>query len=189
MDYKLIDIAKEASKIGSKFEEQKWDIKVPIKQNMRHGQAFNPVIQSNHATALILSYVDFKDEVCSLLQSINHQSRAFIVNSNGLPGFLLLSWKPIVVKLPISERQNEANFEFPTPSELSALPLKKRIQLQKIKINASASMTKCMTRLKLYFTNDVKSTSLKGTFYTKFHKETTIEFDTKKEIRKVSLKL
>ena len=46
-----------------------------------------------------------------------------------------------------------------------------------------------MSRLKFYFTNDVKSTSLKGIFYEKHHEETTNEIDTTKKIRKVSLKI
>lgn len=47
-------------------------------------------VKSRLANALILRFVSYREEeVYALMQTISHSTRAFIVNSNGLPGFLL----------------------------------------------------------------------------------------------------
>ena len=45
-------------------------------------------IKSRHATAVILSFVDYRHEVVSLMQTISHRTRGFIWSQDGLPGFL-----------------------------------------------------------------------------------------------------
>ena len=47
------------------------------------------ILQSRLAVASILSYVDFNESVILLMLGINHQTRAFIKNADGLPGFLI----------------------------------------------------------------------------------------------------
>ena len=46
-----------------------------------------PGIQSRVALAEIFSFMDYKDRVCHLLQRLNHKTRAYIVNAEGLKGF------------------------------------------------------------------------------------------------------
>ena len=40
--------------------------------------------------AMILSYLAYRDVVISKLQKLSHSTRAYIVNAEGLPGFLVL---------------------------------------------------------------------------------------------------
>ena len=42
--------------IQENFEVAKWDTKVAIKADKRHGQAFNPSLPSNYVTAVVLSF-------------------------------------------------------------------------------------------------------------------------------------
>ena len=53
-------------------------------------------VQSRHATAEILSFYGFDSEVCHLLQIMSHKTRAYIINTDGLKGFLtrfsILKW-------------------------------------------------------------------------------------------------
>ena len=39
-------------------------------------------------TAQVLSFLGYKAEVCQTLQVISHQGRAYILQQEGLPGFL-----------------------------------------------------------------------------------------------------
>ena len=45
-------------------------------------------IKSRHATAIILSYVDYKDKIIDMMQVLSNRSRGFIWSQDGLPGFL-----------------------------------------------------------------------------------------------------
>ena len=47
---------------------------VLIKDNMRKRQAFHPRLRSNITTAIVLSFVGHKGNVCRLLQLLNHSS-------------------------------------------------------------------------------------------------------------------
>ena len=42
-----------------------------------------------HATALMLSFLGTRREVCQILQKLCHASRAYIVEQESLPGFLV----------------------------------------------------------------------------------------------------
>ena len=46
-------------------------------------------IQSRLATALIFSYVGNQHQVPGILQKLSHRTRAYIVNADGLKGFLI----------------------------------------------------------------------------------------------------
>ena len=37
----------------------------------------------------MLGFIGYRDEVTPLMQTLSHATRAFIVNANGLPGFLV----------------------------------------------------------------------------------------------------
>ena len=45
-------------------------------------------LQSRYASATVFSFYGQKHEVCWLLQKLSHRTRAYIVNSNGLQGFV-----------------------------------------------------------------------------------------------------
>ena len=66
---------------------------IPIQKHLMRSLPFDQ-IQSRLATATILSYVNFKEEVIILLQSLSHSTRAYLHNAGGLPGFL--QHEPIV---------------------------------------------------------------------------------------------
>ena len=45
--------------------------------------------QARPPTGIMLSYVGFCHEVLPLMQIISHSTRAYIINAEGLPGFLI----------------------------------------------------------------------------------------------------
>ena len=67
--------------------EQKLDIKVPIKEELKKCMVFG--VSARPAIGHILSYFGFSLEVLSLMQNLSHATRAYIVNAEGLPGFLV----------------------------------------------------------------------------------------------------
>lgn len=48
-------------------------------------------LQSRIGIALVLSYLDFNEEIADLMQKISHLSRVYFINGNGLKGFLIQS--------------------------------------------------------------------------------------------------
>ena len=65
----------------------KFDIKVVIKENLRKDLIFG--ISARLPIAMILGFTDFQHKVIPILQTLSHGTRAYIVNANGLPGFVL----------------------------------------------------------------------------------------------------
>ena len=65
----------------------KWQIQVPIKDNFKHKNPFEK-LQSKIATAIILSFFGNRIRVCHLNQRLSHTSRAYIVQQEGLRGFV-----------------------------------------------------------------------------------------------------
>ena len=61
---------------------------VPIKNEQMKLLPFKD-IQSRNATAIILSYLDNRQTVLITMQKIAHITRAYIINNQGLPGFLI----------------------------------------------------------------------------------------------------
>ena len=43
---------------------------------------------SHLCTATVLSYLGRQEEVCGLMQQVSHSTRTFIIQQDGLPGFL-----------------------------------------------------------------------------------------------------
>ena len=68
--------------------EQEVCTAVAIKDVMRRSQPFDK-LPSKNITAIILSYSGRRDEVCQLLQKLNHAARAYCIQQNGLKGFLV----------------------------------------------------------------------------------------------------
>ena len=72
-------------------------LKVPIRDNYR----FTPVLDhlkynqpiaglpSRKVTAVMLSYVGRRDEVCQMLQVLSHTSRAYCIQNAGLKAYLV----------------------------------------------------------------------------------------------------
>ena len=63
-------------------------MKVAIRDDLRKKHPF-PALPSLLIAATVLSYVGYDEDVCSMLQQISQASRAYIVEREGLPGFLL----------------------------------------------------------------------------------------------------
>ena len=61
---------------------------MPIRESLLKSIPFS-CIQSRNAASEILSFIDYKEEVILLLQTLSHKTRAFIYNAHGLQGFLV----------------------------------------------------------------------------------------------------
>ena len=66
-----------------------YDIRVPIKLELKHKQPFGAKLPSNIINSIVLSYLGRKVQIIKLLQILNHNGRAFCVYKNGLKGFLI----------------------------------------------------------------------------------------------------
>ena len=64
-----------------------FDIKVQIKDELKKGLIFG--LKARPTIGITLSFVGYRDEVMPLMQTLSHATRAFIVNANGLPGFVV----------------------------------------------------------------------------------------------------
>ena len=64
----------------------KWHIKVAIKENKKHALVFG--LNSRVSIALVLAFFGYRATVIPLMQTINHGTRGFIWNSDGLQGFV-----------------------------------------------------------------------------------------------------
>ena len=64
-------------------------------------------LQSRPVHAIILSFYGYQPQVCHMLQRLCHTSRAFIINSGGLAGFLV---KFDLIDL-LREEERRGNFE------------------------------------------------------------------------------
>ena len=63
-------------------------------------------LQSRLASAIILSYVDFQEEVMLIVLRLSHGSRAYLHNAGGLKGFFV---QEPLVKIIIREGIENAN--------------------------------------------------------------------------------
>ena len=77
---------KEHSRENERPEE--FHIVLPIKEEHRHCTPFDP-LPSNIVTAIVLSFVGRKAEICTLLQHLSHTGRAYCDRGDGLKGFVL----------------------------------------------------------------------------------------------------
>ena len=63
------------------------DVKVQIKEDLKKCLILN--LRSRLAIGVVLGFVGWRHEVIPILQSLSHSTRAYIINANGLTGFLL----------------------------------------------------------------------------------------------------
>ena len=75
--------------------EDKQFIIVPIKQELSKVLPFDG-LQSRNVHAMVLTYLGFKEDVFVVMQKTNHKSRAYIMNAEGLKGFLISGLKLIL---------------------------------------------------------------------------------------------
>ena len=64
----------------------KFDIKLPIKDDLKKGLIFG--LGARTTIAEILSMCGYRHEVLPLMQNLSHGARSYIHNANGLPGFV-----------------------------------------------------------------------------------------------------
>ena len=74
--------------MNSEVQNQRdsWIINVPLKESLKKGLILG--LHSRLPIGLILGFLDYTNHVVPLLQIINHGTRAYIWNENGLPGFV-----------------------------------------------------------------------------------------------------
>ena len=80
-----------AQKVFNRDEErpEEFQVIVPIRDEYRHDPAFEDALDSNLVSALVLSFVGRKAEVCQLMQVLSHTGRAFCIRGDGWKGFVL----------------------------------------------------------------------------------------------------
>ena len=61
--------------------------KVPIKEELKKSLIFG--LESRLPIGIILGFVGYRHTVIALMQTISHGTRAFIINANALPGFIV----------------------------------------------------------------------------------------------------
>ena len=66
--------------------ESQLDIKIQIREELKKGLIFG--LRARLAIGLVLGFVAHGDEVLRLMQTLSHSTRAYIINANGLTGFV-----------------------------------------------------------------------------------------------------
>ena len=64
-----------------------FDIKTPIKDELRKGLILG--LNTRLPIGIVLGFAGYRDQVFPLLQTLSHATRAFIINAEGLPGFVI----------------------------------------------------------------------------------------------------
>ena len=64
-----------------------FDIKVSIRDELKKNLIFG--LEARPPIGIILGLAGYRNQVIPLLQKLSHGTRAFIVNADGLPGFVL----------------------------------------------------------------------------------------------------
>ena len=67
---------------------QNFVIRVEIKEELERCLIFKK-IQARLPTAVILGYFGYKHQVMPLMQTLSHKTRAYAINANSLPGFVI----------------------------------------------------------------------------------------------------
>ena len=64
-------------------------------------------IQSRHAIAMMLSYFGSNEEVYDIMRRTSHKTRAYIINAEGLKGFLVPYSVTSALRILIQNRNQE----------------------------------------------------------------------------------
>ena len=77
-------------RIRKKLQETKesvsFDVIIPIREELKKVLIFG--FKSRLVIAKLLSFIGWRQQVLPLMQTISHGTRAYIVNAEGLPGFV-----------------------------------------------------------------------------------------------------
>ena len=60
---------------------------MPIKEELKKGLIFG--LEARPPIGIILGFFGYQHQVMRLMQCLSHGTRAYIVNADGLPGFVL----------------------------------------------------------------------------------------------------
>ena len=63
-----------------------FDTTLPIRDDLRRDLIFG--VEARLPIANILSYSGYQHQVMPLMQNISHTTRVYVINANGLPGFV-----------------------------------------------------------------------------------------------------
>ena len=64
-----------------------YDTKVPIRDELKKELIFG--IKARPPIGIVLGFYGFRYDVMELMKHLSHGTRAYIINADGLPGFLL----------------------------------------------------------------------------------------------------
>ena len=74
---------------------------MPIQENLKKGLIFG--FKARPPVGVMLSFLGYHHYVIHLLQMISHGTRAFIVNAEGLPGFIIkFDLKQVLIQADVS---------------------------------------------------------------------------------------
>ena len=71
------------------MEQKTWNVCVPLKNPWKFNLPLSRNLPSSFVNATILSYYGSRADVCALLQSMNHESRAYFGHLDSLRIFLI----------------------------------------------------------------------------------------------------
>ena len=63
------------------------EIAVEIKEELKKGLIFG--LEARPAIGIILGFYGYQHQVMKLMQCLSHETRAYVINADGLPGFVL----------------------------------------------------------------------------------------------------
>ena len=172
---KLRQILSEKKRKEDEFKKRK--VKIPFS-----------ALQSFHATAVVLSYVGYEDQVFLLLQSINKNTYAyFMLHKIQLLGFLVKFKPEIDQAIEFGEPVEEDwDYVYPDEEKLAQLPSFKPNKLKAVNYKI-ASIHGGLTGIQFVFTDGHKTPLFEVPRAMGRDQLKTIELDTAKTITKIAM--
>ena len=93
------------SEIAPNSFGNKLQLKVALVNDYRARQPFS--LKTRHGIAIVLAFYGDNEEVSEFMQAASHTTRAYIVNANGLIGFLAPSIIEILKKAVVDKELGE----------------------------------------------------------------------------------